>query len=110
MCQRACRKLLLLPACGEKVGMRGRFHESKPSMLRRVERPPHPDLLPASGARESSELAANPSLPNRVPVRQARACEGWYESTGSRPIVSIHAIAFRLPEGEIGRASCRERV
>src|SRR5215831_19144045 len=47
--------LLPLPACGERVGVRGRFHR-----LRLAEAPPHPEfarrarkfrLLPASGER-----------------------------------------------------------
>jgi hypothetical protein len=43
----AAALVLLLPACGEKVGMRGRFHK-----LRLAEKPPHPDSLPARGERE----------------------------------------------------------
>ena len=55
----AGRSQLLLAACGEKVGMRGRARESEPGerslRLREsdlVERPPHPDPLCASGERE----------------------------------------------------------
>ena len=53
---------LLLPACGEKVGMRGRFRESE-----LVEAPPHRAEfsfslgacrpLPATGAREAARLS-----------------------------------------------------
>ena len=55
-CPCASRELLLLPARGEKGGMRGPLHK-----LRLAETPPHPNPLPASGAREPSETAANPS-------------------------------------------------
>jgi len=53
---------LALPACGErsefarlsrKFRVRGRLRESEP-MLEPVERPPHPDPLPASGEREQT--------------------------------------------------------
>jgi hypothetical protein len=60
-----------LPACGERsdraaIRVRGPFHESERSLnpwkphefelrtLRYVEKPPHPDPLPASGEREKS--------------------------------------------------------
>src|SRR5229473_618991 len=53
------RSLLLLPACGEKVGMRGRGRESERVEMSHhlgksepVEAPPHPNPLPASGERE----------------------------------------------------------
>src|SRR5258708_10682559 len=43
--------LLPLPACGERVGVRGRFHEGDSlranvpfAKLRLVERPPHPEF------------------------------------------------------------------
>jgi hypothetical protein len=44
---------LPLPACGERVGVRGRIRESE-----RLERPPHPDLLPARGEKERAEFVA----------------------------------------------------
>src|SRR6266700_6668479 len=42
-----CRSQPPRPACGERVGARGRLRESE-----RVERPPHPNLLPACGEKE----------------------------------------------------------
>src|ERR1700683_3523128 len=48
------------PACGERsdreaIRVRGRFGEAE--ALRLVEKPPHPDPLPARGAREQHRLA-----------------------------------------------------
>jgi hypothetical protein len=50
------------PACGERsdreaIRVRGPLHESERES-ERAERPPHPDPLPASGARERAEFAA----------------------------------------------------
>src|SRR5260370_20293162 len=49
------------PACGERsdreaIRVRGRFRKSELGGP-----PPHPDLLPASGEKETAEFAARPS-------------------------------------------------
>jgi len=48
----AAALVLLLPARGEKVGMRGPIDK-----LRLAEKPPHPDPLPACGEREQKRRA-----------------------------------------------------
>jgi len=64
---------LLLPARGEKVGMRGRFRESEP--LRIVERPPHPRrtlvfrLAVPPSPRKRGEVRFN-----RGKLQERRAC------------------------------------
>jgi hypothetical protein len=45
------RPFSLSPPCGERVGVRGPFHESE-----LAEAPPHPDLLPASGEKGHMRL------------------------------------------------------
>src|SRR5262252_4683746 len=67
----AGRSLLLFPACGERVGMRGRARESEPGewSLRLgksefAEAPPDPNPLPASGERKSRRVRGT-LVPNR---------------------------------------------
>ena len=75
----AAAPVLLLPACGEKVGMRGRFHK-----LRLVEAPPHPgplhspsktgvNALTASGEREQKRRPYEIALPQRGGQKEASA-------------------------------------
>jgi hypothetical protein len=66
-------RALLLPARGEKVGMRGRGRAFRLAVLRIAERPPHPRFarpLPARrgevNKRKRSRDASAPSLANKV--------------------------------------------
>src|SRR5256885_17023741 len=60
--------LLLLPACGEKVGMRGLS-----ASLNRAERAPHPDPLPAkSGARGKPDRRTWHSFPGHPGAQRLR--------------------------------------
>src|SRR5713226_9399483 len=64
-----------LPACGERVPSEARRVRGTLRHAERVEYPPHPDPLPASGERENARRSARPPLRwgRRPPRARSRA-------------------------------------
>ncbi len=97
-------RALPLPACGERVGVRGRVHDSE--RLQLAETPPHPD---SARKRTESDLSPHPKsgLPDfgtiGAQVGQARLASG----RGEEPTRSAVRLGFRqiqgLSEDELGK-------
>src|SRR6266852_1704682 len=67
--------VLLLPACGEKVGMRGTLHA-----LGLAESPPHPDFSLRAKSDLSPQAGRGKGTPHAAPSRIG----GWNESAVSQ--------------------------
>ena len=108
-------RALLLPARGEKVGMRGRGRAFRLAVLRIAERPPHPRFarpLPARrgevNKRKRSRDASAPSLANKVmptTTRKKKDRGGGAPKGACHPLSALQSATLLLPTSPRTRAN-----
>ena len=105
--------LLPLPACGERVGVRGRLHRLRPSAQTRGDAPSpgaqeRADLSPQAGRGENGGRVRSPS-PQRGAVHPPSEAWANYAKSGAVPdLAAVHFIARAItPPGRPRRFDTR---